>query len=242
LAERVQKEEGLLNIGGVWQFDSSLQPHIDNVKLFVSSVLRGAIPPNLRAIPSHSLALLKIWSPLIRRYFREHRIFNHSDKGVRLLINCEQVPLRESAIRLDSERRDALGIPVVRLDWRIDGREIHTIVRFCEIVRDALRRAGIADMQLHPKIAARDISILDECADSYHQCGGLRMATTFDGGVVDPHLRVHGTANLHVAGAATFPTSGYANCTYTALALALRLCDRLTSHLNGKDPATRFDR
>src|SRR5262249_36891717 len=28
-------------------------------------------------------------------------------------------------------------MPVVRLDWRIDGREIHTTVRFCEIVRDA---------------------------------------------------------------------------------------------------------
>ena len=56
--------------------------------------------------------------------------------------------------------------------------------------------------------------------------------STFDGGVVDPHLRVHGTANLHVAGAATFPTSGYANCTYTALALALRMCDRLTSYRN----------
>jgi choline dehydrogenase-like flavoprotein len=232
LAERVQKAEKLLNIGGVLQFDSSLQHHIDNVKLFVSSVLRGAVPPNLRTIPSHSLALVKIWGPLIRRYFREHRIFNHSDRGIRLLINCEQVPLRESAIRLDSERRDCLGMPGVRLDWRIDGREIHTIARFCEIVRDALTRMGIADMQLHPKIAARDISILDECVDSYHQCGGLRMAPTFDGGVVDPDLRVHGTANLHVAGAATFPTSGYANCTYTALALALRLCDRLTSYRN----------
>lgn len=232
LAERVQEVEGLLNISGVMQFDSSLQHHIDNVKLFVSSVLRGAVPPNLRTIPSHSRGLLKIWGPLIRRYFREHRIFNHSDMGIRLLINCEQVPLRESAIRLDRERRDLLGMPAVRLDWRIDGREINTIVRFCEIVRDAFEKTGIADMQLHPKIATRDISILDECVDSYHQCGGLRMASTFDGGVVDPHLRVHGTANLHVAGAATFPTSGYANCTYTALALALRLCDRVTSYRN----------
>ncbi|MBI5260648.1 MAG: GMC family oxidoreductase [Bradyrhizobium sp.] len=232
LSERVQEAERLLNISGVLQFDSSLQHHIDNVKLFVSSALRGAVPPNLKAVPGHSLALLRIWGPLIRRYFREHRIFNHSDMGIRLLVNCEQVPLRESAIRLDSERRDALGMPVVRLDWRIDGRELHTIARFCEIVRDALTRTGIADMQLHPKIGARDISLLDECVDSYHQCGGLRMAPTFDGGVVDPHLRVHGTANLHVAGAATFPTSGYANCTYTALALALRLCDRLTSHRN----------
>src|SRR5438552_6964173 len=142
----------------VFQIDSSLQHQIDNVNLFVTSELRGAVPPNLRTIPRQSLALVKIWGPLIRRYFREHRIFNHSDRGIRLLINCEQVPLRESAIRLDSERRDCLGMPGVRLDWRIDGREIYTIARFCEIVRDALTRMGIADMQLHLKIAARDMS------------------------------------------------------------------------------------
>jgi choline dehydrogenase-like flavoprotein len=46
-------------------------------------------------------------------------------------------------------------------------------------------------------------------------------------GVVDRNLLVHGTKNLFVAGAATFPTSSYANATYTAIALALRLADYL---------------
>lgn len=50
-------------------------------------------------------------------------------------------------------------------------------------------------------------------------------------GVVDAHAKVHGVANLHVAGSSVFPTAGWANPTFTlvalALALALRLADRL---------------
>jgi choline dehydrogenase-like flavoprotein len=46
-------------------------------------------------------------------------------------------------------------------------------------------------------------------------------------GVVDPDCRVHGTANLHIASAAVFPSSSFANPTFTAMALALRLADRI---------------
>ncbi|MNW18103.1 GMC oxidoreductase [compost metagenome] len=46
-------------------------------------------------------------------------------------------------------------------------------------------------------------------------------------GVVDSELRVFGTRNLYVAGAAVFRTSSYANPTFTALALTARLADQL---------------
>ena len=46
-------------------------------------------------------------------------------------------------------------------------------------------------------------------------------------GVVDPQCRVHGCANLYVAGSSVFPTAGYANPTLTIVALAARLSDHL---------------
>ena len=46
-------------------------------------------------------------------------------------------------------------------------------------------------------------------------------------GVVDADCRVHGIANLYVAGSSVFPTAGRAGPTYTLVALALRLADHL---------------
>ena len=50
-------------------------------------------------------------------------------------------------------------------------------------------------------------------------------------GVVDASCRVHGVANLYVAGSSVFPSSGFANPTLTIVALALRLADELKRQL-----------
>ena len=44
----------------------------------------------------------------------------------------------------------------------------------------------------------------------------------------DAECRVHGYANLWVAGSSTFATAGWANPTLTLVALAIRLAERLT--------------
>lgn len=55
------------------------------------------------------------------------------------------------------------------------------------------------------------------------------MAESERDGVVDRNLRVFGTRNLYVAGAASFRTTSNANVTFTALAFVTRLVDHLTS-------------
>ena len=50
-------------------------------------------------------------------------------------------------------------------------------------------------------------------------------------GVVDENCRVHGVANLYVAGSSVFPTGGMANPTLTIVALALRLADHIKERL-----------
>ena len=62
---------------------------------------------------------------------------------------------------------------------------------------------------------------------SYHHIGTTRMATNPRHGVVDANCRVHGTANLYVAGSSVFPTAGNANPTLTIVALAIRLAEHL---------------
>ncbi|MBX3592709.1 MAG: GMC family oxidoreductase, partial [Burkholderiaceae bacterium] len=64
---------------------------------------------------------------------------------------------------------------------------------------------------------------------AHHHAGTTRMHDDPRFGVVDRECRVHGTANLFVAGASVFPTAGFANPTLTIVALALRLAHRLRS-------------
>jgi choline dehydrogenase-like flavoprotein len=50
-------------------------------------------------------------------------------------------------------------------------------------------------------------------------------------GVVDADCRVHSVENLYIAGSSVFATGGYANPTFTLVALALRLADTLRRRL-----------
>jgi choline dehydrogenase-like flavoprotein len=51
-------------------------------------------------------------------------------------------------------------------------------------------------------------------------------------GVVDSDCKVHGIANLYVAGSSVFPTGGFANPTLTVVALAARLAAHLRRDAN----------
>ena len=57
--------------------------------------------------------------------------------------------------------------------------------------------------------------------------GTTRMHEDPKQGVVDRDARVHGMANLWIAGSSVFPTAGSSNPTLTLVALALRLAARL---------------
>jgi choline dehydrogenase-like flavoprotein len=76
-------------------------------------------------------------------------------------------------------------------------------------------------------LAAAGDEVWERVGGGDHHVGTTRMSDDPKRGVVDRHCRVHGVANLHVAGSAVFPTTGSANPTLSLVALALRLADRL---------------
>ncbi len=231
LSQKAQRENHLLGIAGSFIFRTSYEDTARDIKMFLRSVLDGRLPPKWWKLPGHAVALSRIAVPLAYRYFRSNRTFHPSDAAVLFRVTSEQRPLRDSRITL-REERDSLDMPLVDVNWKIDGSELETIAFFAERVRDALRNADVADLALEPGLVARDPAFLANAADTYHQMGGARMGKTPADGVVDEDLCVYGSANLYVAGAAVIPSSGFANCTLTAISLGLRLCDHITSPLN----------
>jgi len=228
LTEAAQREHQLLGIAGSMIFRTSYEENAQNIKLFLKSILSGKLEPGFWKMPLHAVALWKVALPLAYRYVRSNRTFHPSSSAILLRVTAEQIPLRESRITLRAER-DALNMPMVDLHWAVDGGELESIAYFAERVRDSLVKADIADIRLDPALVARDPAYLASAEDTYHQMGGARMGRTARDGVVDVNLGVHGVEGLHVAGAAVMPSSGFPNCTLTAIALGLRLCDHLTS-------------
>jgi threonine/homoserine/homoserine lactone efflux protein len=79
------------------------------------------------------------------------------------------------------------------------------------------------------RLKARSRDLLDAIDDANHHAGMVRMAESPAQGVVDRGLKVFGTNNLDVAGAAVFPNTGAAKLTPTAIARGLRLARNLSA-------------
>ena len=226
LTEQAQTERCLVGVAGSFLFRTSYQDTLETMKMFLRSIRDGQLPPGLWQLPGHALTLSKVALPLVLRFLRSNRTFHPAGSAIALRVTVEQIPQRESRIQLRPQR-DALDLPMVDVHWAVDGREIETVAYFAERVRDGLQAAGLARVALDPLLAARDPAFLQTATDTYHQMGGARMGTGPADGVVDTDLAVCGVDDLFVAGAAVFPSGGFANCTLTAIALGLRLCDRL---------------
>lgn len=169
----------------------------------------------------------------VRRYMMKRRIpyvALKSAAGVYPLdFNAEQLPCRDSRVGLSSET-DRLGLPRLKVDWRFTQTDIASVAASYRLMRDAFDRSGVAELRLpegdlEAHLTAAAIPV------GGHHLGVARMSADPKHGVTAPDGRLHGSPNLYVSGAATFPTSSHANPTLTAVALALRLAETLKTRL-----------
>lgn len=80
----------------------------------------------------------------------------------------------------------------------------------------------------------RDVDPWPIDQDASHHMGTTRMGADPASSVVDARQRVHDVANVYLAGASVFPTSGCANPTFTLTALSIRLAEHLREELGGR--------
>jgi choline dehydrogenase-like flavoprotein len=153
-------------------------------------------------------------------------------KSATMEMILEPEPDPQSRVQLGDEL-DALGMRRVRIDWRLTDAAMRTVDRTFELMARELEDRGIAKVRLDPKVSAsgwpRDLE------GTYHHMGTTRMHDSPRLGVVDRHCRLHGVANLHVAGSSVFPTSSSNHPTMTLCALALRLADSLVARIRGRN-------
>jgi choline dehydrogenase-like flavoprotein len=158
----------------------------------------------------------------VTRRLSRRRGTNARTDGYALRILMEQPPDPRNRVQL-SARRDHHGDPCAELvlgAGRHGGQD-----RGVAIAAEALGLDGRRVVRL-----ARLAVEAGRSRFFWHHMGTTRMHEDPGQGVVDADCRVHGMANLFVAGSSVFPTGGTAPPTLTIVALALRLARHLGQH------------
>ena len=142
----------------------------------------------------------------------------------------EHFPNRDSRITLDDAQTDALGMPRVRLDWVYSQRDLDAFEASLAALSAELG-GELKGRVCWPVERSRVLSIVNA---SRHHMGTTRMHADPEHGVVNADSRMHGAANLYIAGSSVFPTSGIANPTLTLIAMTMRLSDHLKRELGAR--------
>jgi choline dehydrogenase-like flavoprotein len=174
------------------------------------------VPPGLTTGLASSLAAL--WPARARRRLHFSRV----------IAMAEQSPNPDSRVSL-SEERDALGMNRLQLDWRVSAGDYRSIKHSADRIARELGASSLGRASVDIRYQESELS--PKPLYGFHHMGTTRMSEDPKQGVVDADCRVHGVSNLFVAGSSTFPTSGYANPTFTLVAMALLLSDHLKQRL-----------
>jgi choline dehydrogenase-like flavoprotein len=224
ISERAQREHGLLNASAVFEYAGDPRAGVTAAQDIWRNWRDGRWPGDSGD---------DVWN-IIRDF---ESIAGNADRYVHgrppvlpldsasVVVDIEQLPDRDSRITLGSER-DALGIPIAVVDWRVSDLERRTARQFMIDVGLELGRRNIGRLRLEPWLAGGG-SWREALGETYHYIGTTRMSSDPAQGVVDVDSRVHDVDNLFVGGSSVFPTGGHVNPTLTIVALAVRLADHL---------------
>jgi choline dehydrogenase-like flavoprotein len=225
MSKGAQLDQKLLSFALHMRFEGSNKEHFENAKIFINGLLRGRFSGSPAQLPAHLWSLTVVGMPMVWHYLLRQRISSPMNGTIKLQMMLEQEQLSESRVGLGS-RTDGLGMKIPELRWAVRGeKEIKTIQAAALFAKRYFESRRIADVTVFDEVTQGKKEVLDNFSDTFHHMGAVRSGRSAKEGVVDANLQVFGTSNLFVAGAATFPSAGFANPTFTALALALRLSE-----------------
>jgi choline dehydrogenase-like flavoprotein len=181
---------------------------------------------NVAAAPHDAAGF--VWHMLRDRKLAQRKfpsIIIHPKRNLYSLdFHAEQQPNPSSRVVL-SDKKDALGMPQLRIDWRYTEGDVDTVTRALALLAREMSRSGAATFDYDANEVETEMTRYG--AYGGHHIGTARLGSDPRSSVVDPDGLVHGVDNLYIAGSAVFPTSSQANPTLTIVAMTLRLADHL---------------
>ena len=172
----------------------------------------------------------------IQRFDPPQLLKRERGAAVGFLIGHGEVLSRpENRVSLDSQRRDAWGLPIAHIDCRWSTNE-QAMVRHMQARMQAVvasgggRIAPLADLFVMPLIeplVQGSLAMAPGAAPPgyyIHELGGAPMAANEAEGVLNPWNQLWRTPNLLVCDGSAWPSAGWQSPTLTTMALSWRAC------------------
>jgi choline dehydrogenase-like flavoprotein len=136
----------------------------------------------------------------------------------RLVARSEMRPSASNRVEIMADESRS-GLYRVSARCVFDAGDLRNVENTIRLLGETLIRLNRGRVRVNNDAIYRDLT------GGGHIMGTTRMGRSRSSSVVDEHGRVHGYRNFFVAGSSVFPTAGYANPTFTIVALAVRLAD-----------------
>jgi choline dehydrogenase-like flavoprotein len=130
----------------------------------------------------------------------------------------ECLPRFDNFVELDPEKKDAWGIPVLKIHASYGENEHAMAKAMRQDITEVLDVVGVKN----PTPPNDELSVFGK---NIHECGTARMGTDPKKSVLNAYNRVHDTKNVFVTDGAAFVTQGCYEPTLTIMAISVRAAD-----------------
>ncbi|WP_164146698.1 GMC oxidoreductase [Stenotrophomonas maltophilia] len=135
----------------------------------------------------------------------------------------EMLPHHDNTIRLDRERKDKWGLPVLAMDVAMRANELAMRKDMAADAAEMLEAAGVKDVKMHDNDYAPGKGI--------HEMGTARMGRDRRSSVLNAHNQVWDAPNVYVTDGACMTSSACVNPSLTYMALTARAVDHAVREL-----------
>jgi choline dehydrogenase-like flavoprotein len=197
----------------------------------------GAIIPRFRNISSKSDKFLRGYAlnvtsttgPMGASNFAEYgeeldrKMDEYAGSGFHMTIMGEVLARYENHVRINKQKSDAWGIPVLHVETKYTGNEYNMAADAVDTMSEVVHNAGFEVLSQN--------KLPNPPGYSIHEVGTCRMGDDPKKSVLNRWSQSHDHKNLWVVDGAGFTSTGWQNPTMTILALSIRASERLADEM-----------
>lgn len=139
----------------------------------------------------------------------------------------EVLPRRENYVRIDANKVDAWGIPVLHIQHRYTDNEFEMGKDAMNVADELCHKAGFQVLAKHWEMVPP--------GESIHELGTCRMGADPKTSVLNRFNQAHDVKNLFVVDGSSFVSGGSQNPTLTICALSMRAGDYLAEQMRTRE-------